>query len=240
MATQVTLSIPPLQVLTRLTVIFVTDRPAALAFVVDQGQQRRPQLDIIGIPLAPDSMRRVLKSIDRTVDAIVLDIADAPDQAVDVCRIIREEAIAAPVVALLCCTQPTTHRHVRTLLDLGVASLLDARIEPSKLFDAITNGRGANSIHVALSERSWLTEDSPRQQLGVPTARGESLTNDQAEVVRLVAVGLTNKEIGQMLHLAPSTVHHRIGELCAQLEIRNRVALAGWAGANRYLEAVAV
>jgi len=42
-------------------------------------------------------------------------------------------------------------------------------------------------------------------------------------VLRLVAQGLTNPEIGRALHLSPHTVKGYVKEILAKLEARNRV-----------------
>jgi DNA-binding NarL/FixJ family response regulator len=219
-------------------ILFVTPRPAALAFVIQHGQQLLPQVRVKGVPLDSDRLSRALAATKDCIDIVVLDVADSPDQAVEACRILRQQSVGAPVVALVCCARPTTPRHVRSLLDLGVSGLLDARVEPARLFDAIAACGQDNSLYVSLHDRRWMIEGTHtlHQDAVVGVAQANTLTADQAAMVALVARGLTNREIGQHLHLAPSTVHHRIGELCGQLGLPNRVALAGWAGTNGYLD----
>jgi DNA-binding CsgD family transcriptional regulator len=59
-------------------------------------------------------------------------------------------------------------------------------------------------------------------------ARGEwtRLTPHEAEVARLVADGLTNKEVGARLFMAPKTVEHHLTRIFRKLGVRRRVELA--------------
>lgn len=51
----------------------------------------------------------------------------------------------------------------------------------------------------------------------------EMLTPRQLEVLRLIAQGMTNKEVGSRLHLSEHTVKGYVKEILAKLDVRNRV-----------------
>jgi DNA-binding NarL/FixJ family response regulator len=54
----------------------------------------------------------------------------------------------------------------------------------------------------------------------------EDLTEAEQRVVRLVARGLTNKEIAESLALRPKTVEWRLTSVYRKLELRSRTELA--------------
>jgi DNA-binding NarL/FixJ family response regulator len=214
-------------------VLFVTGRPAALQFMDTSGRQQSPRVVVHRVPLSTAAIWSVPGDIP--ADAVVIDVADCPDEAVEVCCVLKQQRPDLPVLALLCCARPTLASHVRSMLTLGVTSFLDARSEPPALFDAIGNLGAGGGMYVRLHDRGWMLEmlvETQRTQ--TPTA-DHVLRQQQKALVGLVAQGLTNQEIGKIIHLAPSTVHHQLGELCSLLGVANRVALAGWAGAHGYL-----
>jgi DNA-binding NarL/FixJ family response regulator len=64
-----------------------------------------------------------------------------------------------------------------------------------------------------------------------PDLRAIGVTSREAEVLVLVAEGLTNQEIGARLHLSPRTVEKHVASLLAKTGHRRRTQLAGYATA---------
>jgi DNA-binding NarL/FixJ family response regulator len=52
------------------------------------------------------------------------------------------------------------------------------------------------------------------------------MTDREVEVLKLVAEGLTDREIGDALGISPRTVGRHVGNILAKLEVRNRAAAA--------------
>jgi DNA-binding NarL/FixJ family response regulator len=73
----------------------------------------------------------------------------------------------------------------------------------------------------------------PRRGRGdsnVPTAlRGLGVTSREVDVLKLVATGLSNREIGERLYLATKTVERHVGSLLARTGAADRAALAALA-----------
>ena len=73
----------------------------------------------------------------------------------------------------------------------------------------------------------------PRRGRGdsdVPTAlRGLGVTSREVDVLKLVAAGLSNREIGERLYLATKTVERHVGSLLARTGAADRAALAALA-----------
>ncbi|MEL6544662.1 MAG: response regulator transcription factor [Myxococcota bacterium] len=61
------------------------------------------------------------------------------------------------------------------------------------------------------------------------------LTEREEDVLRLLATGQTNAEIGDALHISLSTVKSHIARLMEKLDARNRVELAMWAYESKRL-----
>jgi DNA-binding CsgD family transcriptional regulator len=64
---------------------------------------------------------------------------------------------------------------------------------------------------------------------GTPSPHPEGLTRREAEVVALVAQGLSNAEIAQRLVLEQGTVANHLQHILRKLDVRSRVRVATWA-----------
>src|SRR5574341_2358746 len=56
-----------------------------------------------------------------------------------------------------------------------------------------------------------------------------SLTRRERDILRLLAQGLSNKEIAEQLGLSEKTVRNRLSEILSTLGVRNRTQAAIWA-----------
>jgi DNA-binding NarL/FixJ family response regulator len=66
-------------------------------------------------------------------------------------------------------------------------------------------------------------------QLTAAPAGGSPLSPRELEVARLVAQGLTNKQIGQTLYVSERTAENHVQHILAKLGLRNRSQIAAWA-----------
>jgi len=80
-------------------------------------------------------------------------------------------------------------------------------------------------------ERRMMARRRPPGPLAGAFAERYGLTRREVDTVALLAEGLTNREIGQRLHISPKTVEVNLSRIYARLGISGRAALAGiWAG----------
>jgi len=66
-------------------------------------------------------------------------------------------------------------------------------------------------------------------QLTAAPASGSPLSPRELEVARLVARGLTNKQIGQNLYVSERTAENHVQHILTKLGLRNRSQIAVWA-----------
>jgi len=73
----------------------------------------------------------------------------------------------------------------------------------------------------------WIGQLQAR--LAAAAAGGSPLSPREFEVARLVAQGLTNKQIGQTLYVSERTAENHVQHILAKLGLRNRSQIAAWA-----------
>lgn len=73
--------------------------------------------------------------------------------------------------------------------------------------------------------RPLLARERPNKKGGLPTG----LTERETEVIRLVAVGLANKEIATQLRISPHTVERHLANVYMKIGARNRAEATAWA-----------
>ena len=91
--------------------------------------------------------------------------------------------------------------------------------------------RGQGAFHLQMAAGS----STPLVQLLANERSSEELSEHDLGLLRLVAAGLTDHEIGRQLYLSHHTVKHRIDRLRRRVHARNRIQLAAWAGSHEAL-----
>jgi len=127
-----------------------------------------------------------------------------------------EEALAliealVPDVAVLECKLPV-------LEGTEVAQEIRRRDLPVQVLALSAYGEGYFSPPVAAKVAAWTRGERPG-----------GLTEREVEVLRLVAKGLSNKEIAQTLSITVRTVDFHISNILKKLEVTSRVEAAVWA-----------
>jgi len=90
-------------------------------------------------------------------------------------------------------------------------------------FDAARAQRRLDSLGVRRKRARWPPG-------GAPAA--SALTQSELRVVRLVAEGMTNREVAARLFLSPHTVDSHLRHVFAKLAISSRVDLTRWVMAH--------
>lgn len=87
--------------------------------------------------------------------------------------------------------------------------------------DAVAHYERAGSTFGAAQARELLS-----QALGTPEVapQGRAITAREADVLRLVASGLSNVQVAERLHLSEHTVHRHVANILTKLEVSTRAA----------------
>ena len=152
-------------------------------------------------------------------DVVVLDVRLPDRSGIDVvAELARRDAL--PPTLLL-----TTFEDDEALISgirAGARGFLLKDVTLAQLADAIrTLAAGGSMIHPAASARLAQGRVSPP----IDRADGwmpDALTRRELEVLRLMAAGLSNREIGQTLHMVEGTVKNHVSAILSKLGARDR------------------
>ncbi|WP_045299579.1 response regulator [Saccharothrix sp. ST-888] len=162
-------------------------------------------------------------------DVAVLDVRLPDSDGVSVCRELRS------TMPDLACLMLTSFDDEEALLDAimaGAAGYVLKQISGTDLVSAVrTVASGQSLLDPGAATRlmARLRGESPAPRQPVLPA----LTDREQEILALVGEGLTNRQIGERLHLAEKTVKNHISRLLAKLGVERRVQAAVIAGQAR-------
>ena len=108
----------------------------------------------------------------------------------------------------------------------GAYGYLSKKIEPEKLYELLLGVSRGEAALTGSTATKILQEFAVEQSKTCEAADLRALTEREQEVLKLLATGLTNKEIGARLSLAENTVKNHLKNILAKLHLQNRVQAA--------------
>jgi len=179
--------------------------------------------DIEVVAEAGDGAEAVEQALATTPDVVLMDIRMP---LVDGIEATRRIVAAQPLVRVVALTTFEVPDYVFAMLRAGASGFLTKDVRPEQLRDAVRVVAAGESLLSPGATRSLIAEfvSAPPRRSADP-GRLDVLTEREREVVRLVAEGLTNDEIGQRLFMSPATARTHVGRAISKLGVRDRAHL---------------
>ena len=151
----------------------------------------------------------------RPVDVILSDIRMPGTDGIALVRALRERGDATPVILL---TTFDDSALMLAAVEAGAQGFLLKDASPEDLREAIVQVAAGHTLLQPVSLGPVRVAWSERE----PASGEVRLTAREISILRLVAGGYSNKEIGRSLHLSEGTVKNYISELLVKLDCRDR------------------
>jgi DNA-binding NarL/FixJ family response regulator len=157
-------------------------------------------------------------------DVILMDIYMPQQDGLQAAQEIRKRY---PNIAIVMLTSSERDGHLYEAVRLGVSGYLLKSLDATELFDSLNRVvRGETAMTPAMAAR--LLKGVARRL--VDEDKGEqSLTERELLVLRLVASGASNSEIGERLSISVNTVKSHLKSILEKLQLENRTQAATYA-----------
>lgn len=174
-------------------------------------------LEIVGQAKTGEEAIRLVTEL--LPDIVLLDIT-MPDQ--DGITTAKKISTAYPVVKIIMLTASEDDDDLLNALKAGARGYVVKGVHAKELASvvrAVVNGETYISPSMAATLLIELTKPQEPNPL-------HDLTEREKEILSLVAEGLTNREIGNQIHLAEKTIKHYMTNILQKLHVRSRVEAA--------------
>lgn len=183
--------------------------------------------DLVVVGEAADGAAAVEALATTTADVVLMDIRMPIMDGVEATKRLIHNGNCVRILVL---TTFDLDEYVFAALKAGASGFLLKDARPEELLSAIRSVAAGDAVVAPSATRRLLEQVVPNLP-GTPTtqlssdARLAVLTAREIDVLKEIAAGATNAEIGENLYMAEGTVKTHIGRLLSKLQIRDRVGL---------------
>ena len=209
--------------------LLVDDQPLfrrAIAALIDE------QDDLVVVGEASTGLEGVERAHELHPDLVVMDVEMPVMDGVEAAKLLVEQMPGVKVVML---TVNESDEFFRGAVDAGVHGYLLKDLRPEDLYSQLRavmrdeNPLAPSLVRYLLAEvraHHWVPR-SPHSPTG-DAAEVAALSHRELEVLRLVADGLSNKEIGVALTITEGTVKNHVHNALNKLGMDNRIQAAAY------------
>ncbi|MET9465382.1 response regulator transcription factor [Streptomyces sp. NPDC006544] len=178
----------------------------------------QPDMTVVGE--ASDGRSAVALARELRPDVVLTDIRMPLLDGLEVTRLLASETRVVVVTTF------DLDEYVHTALREGACGFLLKRSGPALLIEGVRAAMAGDTL-ISPQITVRLLSRPARERRIAPVAH--PLTEREVEIVRLVAKGHTNAEIGAELFISAGTAKTHVANVQAKLAVRNRVGIATWA-----------
>jgi DNA-binding NarL/FixJ family response regulator len=183
----------------------------------------RAESDISVVGEAGDGRQAVAEALRLRPDVVLMDVRMPVLDGIQATRQIMAEGVPSRVLVL---TTFDLDEHVYDALEAGASGFVLKDIEPEQLVEAIRVVARGDALLAPSVTRRLITEFARRRPPPDPGLPVSDLTEREGEVLRHIARGLSNHEIGARLGVSETTVKTHVAHVLSKLGLRDRVQAA--------------
>jgi DNA-binding NarL/FixJ family response regulator len=185
--------------------------------------------ELVGQAASGSEALRVIR--EKVPDVAVVDISMPELNGIVLSRRVAKEL---PSVKILILTLHEDRAYLRQAIDAGARGYLLKRSAAENLLGAL-RAVVTGGLYVDPAMTSYLFDSSPRHGPGSRNGNMPDLTDREGDVLKLVALGYTNKEIARRLDVGIKSVETYKARGVEKLGLKTRAELVRYASAQGWL-----
>ncbi|CAM4076880.1 LuxR family transcriptional regulator [Bacillus manliponensis] len=172
---------------------------------------------------ASNGKEALQKAKETNPDVVLMDLSMPEMDGIEATKYIKEDN---PSIKVLVLTSFSDQDHVLPALQAGASGYILKDVEPDQLVEAIRSAyKGNIQLHPDIAN-VLLLQGMPKQKNEM---QFESLTSRENEVLKLLAKGMSNKEIAAVLTITEKTVKVHVSNILNKLDVADRTQAALYA-----------
>lgn len=213
--------------------VMIVDDHALFRRGLEMVLEQEPDIDVIGE--AADGAEAIQKAQELMPDVVLMDVRMPKRSGIEATQEIRD---LLPHAKILMLTISDEEADLYDAIKAGASGYLLKEISIEEVADAIRSvwaGQSRISPSMAsklLNEFAAMSKRTDERK-EVPAPR---LTDREMEVLRLVAEGLNNREIGERLFISENTVKNHIRNILEKLHLHSRMEAVVYAVREKMID----
>ena len=200
-------------------VLVVDDHPVYRDGVADAlGDEA--DLEVVGTAADGAEAQDLVRSVQP--DVVLMDLQMPGTDGVEATRAIVAAELGAQVLVL---TSFSDSERIVAALDAGAVGYLLKDADPDDVIEGVRAvGRGESPLHPKAARELLMARSRPNEK--------PQLTPREVDVLRLVRLGLANKQIGRRLGISERTVKAHLTSAFQRIGVQDRTQAALWVERN--------
>jgi DNA-binding NarL/FixJ family response regulator len=194
----------------------------------------RPSPDLLIVGEARDGMEAIEQAAELLPDVVLMDVRMPTVNGIEAARRIR---MSQPAVRILMLTESEDEEDLYAAVRAGATGYLLKEVAIDEIADAIRAVALGQALVSPSMTTKLLSEFNALSRRLEEEDDGRRLTDRELEVLRLIARGMSNKDIGAELVIAENTVRNHVRNILEKLQVRSRVEAAMYAVREKLVDA---